>query len=119
MLFPNKPEILRSRASRAFTHVDAKNVCEIFAKGTGIKDLTTAPLDAELTEIAAAFVELQEARHRADYDLSETFDRVQVMRYVDQARQAIEKWKLVKNSPNANVFLVALLLHSRWNKLNK
>lgn len=90
LLFPNKPTELRSRASRAFSHGDARSVCELFAKPTGgIKDLTTDPLETELTEIAGAFVELQEARHQADYDLIEMFDRVQVVRYVDQAQSAM------------------------------
>jgi hypothetical protein len=120
LLFPNKPAELRSRASRAFSHGDARSVCELFAKPTGgIKDLTTDPLETELTEIAAVFVELQEARHQADYDLTEMFDRVQVVRYVDQAQLAMVKWKAIRHTPNANVFLAALLLHSRWNKWNK
>ena len=72
-----------------------------------------------MIEIAAAFIELQEVRHKADYDVNETFDRVQVVGYVDQAREAMSKWKAIKNTPNANVFLAALLLHSRWNKYNK
>jgi hypothetical protein len=72
-----------------------------------------------LVDIAAAFIELQEGRHKADYDLDETFDRVQVVGYVDQARDAMSKWKSVKGTPNANVFLAALLLHSRWSKYNK
>jgi hypothetical protein len=119
-LFPSKPALLRHRASRAFAHGEARSVCENFAKTNGgIKDLTTDPLEPELTEVAAAFVQLQEARHRADYDLAEIFDRVQVVGYVDQARQAIATWKAIRNTPNANVFLTALLLNNRWNKFNK
>jgi hypothetical protein len=49
----------------------------------------------------------------------QTFDRIQVVNYVDQARVAIAKWKTIKNKPNANVFLAALLVHNRWNKYNK
>lgn len=120
LLFPGKPATLRERASRAFTHSEAKNVCEIFArKKGGVKDLTTEPLEQQLTEIAATFVQLQEARQRADYDLMQTFDRIQVVDYVDQARVAIAQWKMIKNNPNTNVFLAALLVHNRWNKYNK
>jgi uncharacterized protein (UPF0332 family) len=120
LLFPSKPGTLRDRASRAFTHSDARNACEIFAGGKGgIKDLTTDPLEQQLTEIAATFVELQEARHRAEYDLTQTFDRIQVVGYIDQTRVAIAKWKTIKNNPNANVFLSVLLIHNRWNKYNK
>ena len=117
LLFPNKPAGLRQRASRAFSHRDARNVCAMFAKQSGgIRDLTSDPLEVELSEIAATFVELHEARSKADYDLAEVFDRVQVVGRIDQASDAMKKWAVVKNVPNANVFLAALLLHSRWNR---
>jgi uncharacterized protein (UPF0332 family) len=120
LLFPAKPTTLRDRARRAFTHSEAKNVCETFArKEGGIKDLTTQPLEQQLSEIAATFVELQEARQRADYDLTQTFERVQVVGYVDDTRFAMAKWETIKNKPNANVFLAALLVHNRWNKYNR
>jgi hypothetical protein len=72
-----------------------------------------------LTEIAATFVELQEARQRADYDLTQTFGRVQVIGYVDDTRLAMAKWETIRNNPNANVFLAALLVHNRWNRYNR
>jgi hypothetical protein len=119
-LFPARPAALRERASRAFTHFEAKSVCEIFAREKGgIKGLTDDALERQLVEIAATFIRLQEARQWADYDLMQTFDRVQVVGYVDQARLAMTKWKMIRNSANANVFLAALLLHNRWNKYNR
>jgi hypothetical protein len=61
-LFPARPTALRERASRAFTHFEAKNVCEIFAREKGgIKDLTDDPLERQLAEIAATFIQLQES----------------------------------------------------------
>lgn len=120
LFFPNTPAALRARATRAFVHGEMKSACEIFTKITGsIKGLTTSPLEAELTEVASAFYDLQEARHTADYDLAEIFDRVQVLGYVQRAKDAMTKWKAVKHTPNANVFLTALLLNSKWNKFNK
>jgi hypothetical protein len=117
MLFPHNPNGLRNRSRRAFTHQEIKNACSLFAKPTGgVDGLTTNPLAPELTEIAQTFVDLQEARHKADYNLAETFDRVQVLGYVKRARDALAKWKIVKGTPNANVFLSALLVNSRWNK---
>jgi hypothetical protein len=113
LFFPHEPAALRSRASRAFSHGEARSACVIFSK-SGIKDLTIDPLETELIDMARTFIELQEARHRADYDLNESFDRVQVVGIVDQARQAMSNWKVIKGSPNANVFLAALLLHNRW-----
>jgi hypothetical protein len=119
LLFPNKPAGLRERASRAFSHGEARTVCEAWAKGNGLNDLATDPIEAELQGVAAALVNLQEQRHRADYDLTQTFDRLQVLEGIDQAENAMADWKHVKGSVNANVFLSSLLLHSRCSKYNK
>jgi hypothetical protein len=120
LLIPGRPATLRQRSSRAFTHGEMRSVCALFAKPNGgVKDLTEAPLELELTEIAAAFVQRQEARRQADYDLVEVFNRFQLLEYVALARQAMSKWQAVKNSPNANVFLTALLLHNRWSLLSQ
>jgi hypothetical protein len=116
--FPNSPANLRLKAGRAISHSEAKNVCEMFAKSTGIKDLTTPPIEADLQEVASKFNELQEARHKADYDLTETFDRVQALGHVQRAKDATAAWLRVKSSQNANVFLAALFLHSKWNRFN-
>jgi hypothetical protein len=116
--FPNTPADLRAKAGRAMAHADAKSACALFMSGSGIKGLTISPIDQNLRDVASAFHDLQEARHKADYDLVETFDRVQVLGHIQRARDAMNKWKLVKNTPNANVFLVALFLHSKWNKFS-
>lgn len=116
---PHKPPLLRPQAQRAFVHGEMKKACEQFAKSSGpgnLAHLVTAPIEPELMRLAAAFVELQEARHAADYDLSESFDRVSVLQTIDQAKKAISDWKIVRNNSNANVFLASLLLHQRWAK---
>ncbi len=119
-MFPNTPYGLREKASRAFSHSDAKAACSLFAKSNGgIDGLTTEPIEPELVDVAATFVQLQQARHDADYNLTEVFDRVQVVGHIDQVKDAMTKWKTVKGSPNANVFLGALLLNGRWNKQPK
>jgi uncharacterized protein (UPF0332 family) len=87
MLFPGAPVGLRERASRAFSHGEAKSVCEAWAKGNGIDGLTIVPIENGLQDISAALVDLQELRHKADYDLTETFDRHEVL-------VAIKRWKM-------------------------
>jgi hypothetical protein len=116
-LFPNSPSGLRHRAGRAFARAEMKNVCRKFVKNSGgIADLTTTPLEPELAEVAASFVNLQQARHDADHNLAETFYRIQALAYIDRVQAAMKAWKTVSHTPNANVFLAALLLDSRWNK---
>lgn len=116
-LFPKNPVGLRAKAGRAIGHGEAKNVCELFmGSGSGVQGITSMPIDQNLRDVASAFRDLQEARHKADYDLVEVFDRVQVLAYVQRAKTAMARWGLVRNTPNADVFLVALFLNSKWNK---
>lgn len=116
-LIPSGPEGLRAQAARAFTHREMKRACEQFTKPNNpFAHLLVGPLEAELGIVAARFVELQQLRHSADYDLAQSFDRPMVLRIIDQAKTAMSAWKKVRSKPNANVFLTALLLASRWNR---
>lgn len=119
MLFPTTPIGLRERASRAFSHGEAKSVCESWAKGNGIHGLTTDPIEEGLKEIAAALVDLQDLRHKADYDLTETFDQYQALEAIKKVENAMNSWKVAKKSSNAKVFLSALLLHGKWSRYNR
>ena len=116
-LVPNTPELLRLQAQRAFAHAEMRNACEQFAKSsTSIFRLLIPPIEAELQSVAEAFVELQHQRHTADYDLSQQFNRIAVLEIIGLAKTAMSDWNKVRNQPNANVFLAALLLNSRWNR---
>jgi hypothetical protein len=116
-LIPNTPSLLRVQAQRAFTHGDMRNACEQFAKSSNtFARLLMRPVEPELQMVAEAFVELQIHRHAADYDLTQIFDRIEVLGIIGQANSAILAWSSVRNTPNANVFLAALLLNSRWNR---
>ena len=46
----------------------------------------------ELTEVAATFVDLRQARHEADYDTTRRFTRQDVIDLVDRAEQAFRDW---------------------------
>ncbi len=116
-LIPNAPDLLRVQARRAFTHADMRNACEQLTKSSNaFARLLARPVEAELQTVAEAFVELQFHRHAADYDLAQVFDRIKVLGIIGQARAAATAWNMVRNTPNANVFLAALLLNSRWNR---
>jgi uncharacterized protein (UPF0332 family) len=114
---PNSPVSLRDQAQRAFTHGEMRNACEVFSKSPNTyAHLLALPLQPELQSIAAVFVRLQQQRHAADYDLSQTFDKSTVLRAIESAKTAMADWTKVRNKPNSNVFLAALLLHSRWHR---
>jgi hypothetical protein len=102
--------------------MDMKAVCQQFAKGRatdlggGTRELAADPIEPELVNIATVFVDLQEARHQADYDTSRIFIRLDVLSKFASVEQAFRDWRVVRNKSNTVVFLAALLLQSRWNK---
>ncbi len=105
------------QARRAFAHRDMRNACQEIAKPSRLLlPLIALPLEADLKTVADIFVELQELRHFADYDLSKSFSRIEVLGIITKANSAISAWANIRNAPNANVFLAALLLNNRWNK---
>lgn len=96
-----------------------KDVCKSFANGSlqqSTKGAIALPLEAQLTSVASTFVELQEARHLADYDVTSRFDRATVLLLVRTAEQAFADWRAVRKRPNAKVFLAALLLQKQWGR---
>lgn len=112
---------LRERVSRAFDHGQMRRVCDLFARGSwgsapAVRPLVTLPLSPDLVQVAEAFVALQDARHASDYDLGSTLAQRDAMRLVVLASDAFEAWARVRGTPNAAVFLTALLLHERWNR---
>jgi hypothetical protein len=66
-------------------------------------------LQPELRRLAAAFVDLQQARHEADYDTGRRFTRRETLDLIEQAEQAFDDWTTVRNSFQADTFLVGLL----------
>lgn len=103
--------------ARAFDHGDIKKVCGWFSGSTPGKGWTNLIADVpdKLRNVAVTFVDLQEARHTADYDLSERFHRSLVMEKLRAVEQAFEDWAAVEADDVSKVFLSAFLLvkHSR------
>jgi hypothetical protein len=117
---PGQPPGLRDRVRRAFVHEEMKKVCEQFRQGNmnnlnpAIRALIVPPIDPALANVADAFVELQEARHAADYDVADTFTRADVLAKIALVDQSFADWKTLQKTPNGNVFIAALLLNRLW-----
>ena len=71
--------------------------------------LNGQPLQDEIVRVAAAFVDLQQYRHEADYDMGRRFTRLEVLSIVSDAKRAFAGWGEVRNSVQADTFLVGLL----------
>lgn len=67
----------------------------------------------ELYIVAGNFVELQEMRHKADYDLEEPWTYVEAGTALALAETAFESWERVKTEPIAQDYLFSLLFKER------
>jgi len=113
-------EPTRRLVSRAFVHSEMNRASRAFAGGTLPRLVDTAaggvPMPKQLRHVAQAFVDLQQARHEADYDLTRSFSRADARALVDRTRQAFDYWKSVRSHEVARLYLLCLLLWSRWTR---
>lgn len=115
-----RPAAVRGHVRRLYEHGNMTAVCKTWALGTianlpaQTAALVTPPIAPEMRAVAAAFVDLQMARHRADYDLSQPFTRVEALSHVGRAEQAFSDWRATKTTSNAAIFLAALLFEKQW-----
>lgn len=116
MAAPSSPYNLRAQVQRALTHKEMRTACAGISSGNptpAFVQLAGRP-SQNLTRVATAFVELQEERHKADYDVLAKFARTDVKLLVQQCHGAFAAWETIRGSDEANVFLAALLSQARW-----
>jgi hypothetical protein len=116
-LFSDDPTISASLA-RTLNHKDIAGVARDFSHSKpvlpkAIKDKGLV-IPREIIEVAEAFLDLQDERHLADYDLSQNYTRKEVQSLVVTARKAFSNWELVKNTPMAKLFLACFQLKKAW-----
>ena len=108
---------LRTCLGRAFSHGTMKKVARQFAASAVSERLRPGlngqPVQEELVRVANAFVDLQQHRHEADYDLGRRFTRVETLSIATDANCAFADWQLVRGSPQADTFLVGLLTYDK------
>lgn len=101
-----------------------KMVCAQYAKANTaamlhpqIAPLLEFPISPALMNVAHIFLNLQQARHLADYDISYNFNRIDVLAVIDATVAAFNDWEAAKFSANAQVFLIDLLLRKFWSRV--
>lgn len=129
-LAPARPKGLRPLIQRAYNHGDMRAVCVSIASGQrsflksgslGQNALPTHqvlsfPLDAALFDVIEVFLLLQAARNDADYNLNTQLSRTDARRHARATREAFADWASIRDTPNATVFLSALLLQRHWGR---
>lgn len=113
---------LRQLVGRGFTHTAMREASAEVRKGTP-RDLLkpfwtlySVPTNATLGRLAAAFVDLQQERHRADYDLSQPITLKEADSLVQQARRAISDWETLKKNDLeiAQFYALSLFCWNNW-----
>lgn len=77
-----------------------------------VKSIATPPPD--LIIVAEAVVDLYDARQEADYDIEPRYTRQEAADLVDAAARAFQAWDRVRSDPVARVYLISLLLATKW-----
>jgi hypothetical protein len=81
-----------------------------------LRPFVTNPMPVALASVARSFVRLQDARHKADYDVALRFDRAAAQDAVALATQLFADWDAIKNTDDAHVFLASLMFWKLWSK---
>lgn len=112
--------LARSVLGRCFEHTSMVQCCKAFDSGNLPARMsvfsTSLPISLDLRSVARGFVDLQDERHRADYDVAATFYRGNVQRLVTQAMNATEAWARIRKADEVASFLLCLLF---WKTLRE
>ncbi len=105
---------LRDTLVRQFDHGKMRVVAESYlgrnpnaAQHPGLNGQSLQP---QLISVAEAFLDLQQARHDADYDRAYRLTRSDTLDLLSVAQDAFEDWKVVRKTLQADVFLASLLV---------
>jgi uncharacterized protein (UPF0332 family) len=103
----------RQVLGRAYAHGVMKDACKSFGSGTlkkgVLKGLPTGfTIAKEIRQLAESFVDLQHKRHLADYDLTERFNRSDVLGLIEQVERRVEDFRNLAPSNEKRFFLACL-----------
>lgn len=108
------------RLIRTFDHKGLKDASKAVASSKLPNALQTdegaVPLSSDLQLVAKVFVDLQEARHEADYNVGQDLNQEEAQSHVRDARKAFVAWARVKDTADARIFLACFSLWETWNK---
>jgi len=118
MLSGNDRGPLRDNLARAFHHSAMKKIAVTLESTRALPAKLTSGLSHQqvqqpLIDVATAFIQLQEARHDADYNRAYRFIRKEAIDLADLTKQAFQNWKQVRGAPPAETFLIGLLVYGR------
>jgi hypothetical protein len=119
LLAPDVPARTNHRIQRWFDHGEMKKICGRFLSielEQPLRGLLGVAASPEIQEVARRFIELQDARHSADYDLGYVLSSDDAFRLLDNATNAISAWERIQGTAEANIFVLSLLMWKNWDK---
>jgi len=100
--------------ARGFEHAGMKAASKEFNRSNWRGyDGNNVAIPSELRYVAKTFVDLQQERHRADYNRAARFNRTDARALVFQVEKAFREWEQIRTTPEANYYLVALVTGNR------
>jgi hypothetical protein len=119
---PPVPTGLRGKWQRTLDHRAMKNGMAYFLTPESIRKFsadTVLPCNFshDLSEIAKAFGDLQEARNLADYDILDSEGTVHILWASDcleKAKRIFEAWHRTQETDEAKLFLACLIPGTKW-----
>jgi len=118
-LLPNGSDEDQLKICRLFRHNGVKGVCAKIASREGAKSspyldpISQSLQGTPLFDVAMVFCDLQEARHKADYDHLETFSKQATLGLVADAKKALKTLETAE--PEHREAFLALLAMSLRN----
>jgi hypothetical protein len=116
--FAKRGDAFYARVIRTFDHRTMKETCRLFSRcdkavPPGLTELIARPVDRRLAIAAQTFFDLQEARHRADYDLVSDFSYDDALQLWTRALVVASWWNDISDFSETDIFFAMLLLGSK------
>jgi uncharacterized protein (UPF0332 family) len=106
----NKPR-QRAQMARGFEHTAMKDASrKIAGKDFGNSD---PGMVGHLRTVAAAFVNMQQYRHAADYSYATKWAKTEVQDHIATVTEAFASWQIVRNEKIGLDYLMSLLVRER------
>lgn len=107
-----RPE-LRPALGRVFDHGKMKSASE--AKRAAVNaqlksGSSTIAVSLHLRTVAEAFIQVQDKRNEADYDIAKEWTLTEVKLQIAAVNAAFESWNVIREERDAQAYLVSLLV---------
>jgi len=109
----------RATLARMLDHGPMARVCTTKRDELNKYFTTRPPASPQLTvlrhihTITNAFEQMHQQRQIADYDTSSKWGRTDVLEKIESVQAAFDSWRAIRDEPEAQKFLVTLLLKER------